>query len=731
MRRIPLLVVVLGSLVAVNAAGQEPSVIADAPRRQPGVAAVFAEGPISIDGLLDEADWQAAVPAIDFVQSEPREGQPATERTEVRVLYDRSQIYFGVYCYDSQPARLTVNTLERSFSLSENDVFIVTLDTFDDDRNGFYFATNPSGAKNEAQFFNQGAEVNTYWEGVWHVKTRPRPDGWVAEIAIPFKTLRFVRRDTQVWGINFERGVKRKNEISTWAALPRRYDSTHVALAGRLTGLKDIERGRNLKVKPFGSLEGRQGALTSDRRAVAADGGVDLKYGLTTGLTLDLSVNTDFSHVEVDDQQVNLTRFSLFFPEKRDFFLENSGIFRLGVGSRESGRGDTRESRDLMLFFSRRIGLSDAGRPVPILGGARLTGKIDRYRVGLLNVQTRETSDTPAQNFSVARVRRELLSGSDVGVMFLNRSADAEGNFNRAVGVDANFRFWQNLTLSSFVARTASPGVRDRQWAYAIFGQWQDRVVNANVNYFDIQQNFRNEMGFAPRRGVRHLEPGFGLTLRPPANALIREFYPHTRIRYITDQNNRVLTTYRHVDFTMRFHGGGEFSLARNFSSERLDTPFRIHPDIVLPVGDYTFDEVNAALSSNRGNLLAGNIVYTAGSFWNGRKTSLGLGVELTPNERFGVRAEYSRDDVRLPEGSFTADVLRTRFHYSFDTRMFLNGLIQYNGASEQVITNLRFNVIHRPLSDIFLVYNETRDLAGGGGTDRAITLKYTHMVDF
>ncbi|MDA2932816.1 carbohydrate binding family 9 domain-containing protein [Acidobacteria bacterium AH-259-D05] len=694
------------------------------------VTAAYSEEPIVTDGVLDEAAWKKAVPATQFVQSEPQEGVSSTEKTEVRILYDQSNLYFGIYCYDSESDRVIAKDLEQDFNWNDNDVFIITIDPFNDDRNGFHFAINPAGAKSESQFFNEGAEINDDWEGVWYVGSKLNGDGWSAEISIPLKTLRFPEKELQTWGINFERRIKRKNEISTWAPIPRRYDSSHVSMAGDLLGLEEIEPGQNLKVKPYALTRLDKARSTSPDWDL--DLGVDVKYGLTPGLTLDLTANTDFSHVEVDDQQINLTRFSLFFPEKRDFFLENSGIFVFGEGSRElSTRGRRSAQRDLILFFSRRIGLSQDRQPLPILGGARLTGKIGSYRLGFLNLQTRKSGDTPVHNFTVARVRRDIFSFSDIGAMFLNRHSEVENDFNRVFGLDANFWFWNKLKISSFLTKAESPEVRDENWAGNVVVRWRDPVLDAGFSHFDIGANFNNEMGFAPRKGIKIFEPNVGIRLRLEGNSLIRQFFPHTRIRHITDQENRTVTKYQHFDWTVQFHGGGQISVVRNFYFERLDEPFRIRPGIVIPVGDYRWQETNISLSSNRGQTLSGNIGFSRSGFWSGKRNEISLGVDFKPTATFSLSVGGSRADVELAEGSFITNLIRTRLNYSFSTTMFLNALIQYNSDTKQVSSNIRFNLIHRPLSDIFFVYNESRDAFAGGEEDRAIIVKYTHLVDF
>ena len=368
--------------------------------------AIRLAGEITLDGALDEPSWSQAPMAHNFVQNDPREGMPATFDTEVRVLYDDDAMYFGVFAMDDQPSRIIANDLKKDFNTDQNDGFRIILDTFHDQRNGYQFATNPAGAKWDAQMVNEGRESNANWDGIWDVATRITETGWYAEIRIPFRTLRFSAADVQIWGMNFERKVRRLNEDSYWSPVPRIYDIQRVSLAGTLEGMRGVRPGKDLRIKPYVLSSGSTIGGSATRGDF--EGGFDVKYGVTTGLTWDFTVNTDFSQVEADEQQVNLTRFSLFFPEKRDFFLENSGIFQFG-GATQGGGGNNitsgrqNQSQDMRLFFSRRIGLSDDGQAIPILGGTRLTGRQGVYSVGLLNIQQREEGPVPATNFTALR----------------------------------------------------------------------------------------------------------------------------------------------------------------------------------------------------------------------------------------------------------------------------------------------------------------------------------------
>ena len=427
------------------------------------MAAVYIESPLTIDGELDEPQWKLSEVAKDFIQNEPDTGEPATERTEVRLLYDDENLYLGVYCYDSAGREgLTVTQISRDFGPGDGDHFAMIFDTFNDHRNGYVFGTNPRGAKREGQMGGDGERRTYDWDAIWHVESKITDEGWQAEFAIPFRTLRFRDIEEQVWGLNFTRRIRRKNESMHWSPIPRPYRLSKVSYAGTLDGLSGIRQGRNFYVKPYISAPILR--REEDDVDFLPDAGLDIKYEITPGLTLDVTLNTDFSQVEADQQQINLTRFPLFFQEKRDFFLENATMFQV----RRAGRA---RSRNLIAFFSRRIGL-ERGRVIPILGGARLTGRVDKYRLGFLSIQTDNFEELSSTNFSVARIRRNIFQNSDVGGIFINKQS-GEGVYNRTYGIDGHFQFFRHLEIASFLLKTDTPGLEGDDTSFDAFVGWR------------------------------------------------------------------------------------------------------------------------------------------------------------------------------------------------------------------------------------------------------------------
>jgi len=716
-----------------------------AERAEPRLLATRASGPLTLDGRLDEPAWTLAPVARGFVQNEPSEGRPASLDTEIRVLYDDRAVYFGVFAHDDEPASLVVSDLRKDFNTAASDAVLIVIDTFRDRRNGFEFATNPAGAKWDAQMSNEGRESNANWDGIWDVRTRVAEEGWYAEIRIPLLTLRFARGDPQAWGLNFQRRLRRRNEESYWAPLPRIYDLHRVSMAGSLDDLRQLRPGRNLRVKPYTAATSSSGVLPSKHEL---DAGLDVKYGLSAGLTLDLTVNTDFSQVEADEQQVNLTRFSLLFPEKREFFLENSGIFQFGlpstgmtnVGSaRPAASGRQNSPPDPRLFFSRQIGLSSAGSPIPIHVGSRVTGRVGRYSMGALNIQQAAQEPVPATNFTAVRVSRAVLANSDIGVMLLNKEESGEG-YNRIGGLDANFRFGE-LSLGAYAVKTAAPQT-------VVPGTGEDFTARANFTYTSrtwlarglyevIGQRFHDEMGFVPRAGVDHVASYGRMNWRPSWGSelfSIREIGPHFHFDQF-DRRDGTGTESRYLDWhlVLTMNDSGFFEAGVNGNRENNVRPFMLNAarGVTVAPGSYDFDEYFALYRSNNAARLSFETRVSTGDLYDGRRNGCAFAPTVRVNEHFNASFSVQVNDIDLPTSSYVSALMAMRLDYSLNTRVFLNALVQYNADSEEWSSNVRLNVIHRPLSDFFLVYNERRSGSTGDLVDRSIVAKLTYLFAF
>ena len=687
---------------------------------------------IVIDGRLEEASWALAEPLTDFVQSVPFTGLPASQRTVARILYNPDHLYIGAVCYDTEIGKMMIAGLEHDFNSGAGDIFGVTLDTFLDRRNSFLFLVNPGGALRDEHTMNDSRNVNAAWNAVVKVKTSVTDSAWIVEMDIPLTTLRFAAdRAEQSWGINLLRRVRRVNESSYWAPLDRRYVIHRMSRAGTLTGLAGLHQGRNLTVKPFVVATRTEGAppLTPGGDA-GFDAGGDLKWGLSAGLTLDLTYRTEFSQVEVDQEQVNLTRFSLFFPERRDFFVENAGSFSFGdVTERNYRMGSS--PQEFTLFHSRRIGLRD-GRPLPILGGVRLTGRTGRNDVGLLTMQTESTPDAPAENFAVARVRRNLFANSDVGVIVLNREPTASDSapYNRSAGVDANLRTLRNLVVNAYLARSDGPGAESDGGAGRVSVAWRDRLWNTSAMVKQVDATFDPGMGFVRRRDLRHYYGTVGLHARPHLGG-IQELNPYVELDYLTNRRGALETRQGLLGLGVSFIEGGSFGLEVKDQLEQITDSFPIFGDVTIAPGNYGFRDVTVSYRSSEARRLTGSASFSAGRFWSGTRRSLRLGGTWRPKHNLFLEVSGTRNDVDLPEGSFLADLASARVRFAASTRLFGSAFAQYNAETDQVVSNLRLDFRHAPLSDVFLVWVDRRHAPTGVTLERSVAVKITRLLAF
>jgi len=704
------------------------------------VVAVAVRGGMEVDGVLDEPVWRTGPAATGFVQAEPREGEAASERTEVRVAYDERNLYIGARLWDADPGGLVVTDIKKDFTETEQDGFGVILDTFRDRRNGYVFLTNPEGARADWQVANEGREINTSWDAVWTVRTRRDAEGWTVEMSIPFRALRF-DEGVDSWGINFSRRIRRKNELAYWSPVPRSFTLTRLSLAGDLQGLPSASGGRDLRVKPYvlGAEVREAGTTGYEGRQ---DVGLDLKAGLLDAFTLDLTVNPDFAQVEADVQQVNLTQFSQFFPEKREFFLENSGLFYVGDAARNNRVFATpTPDEDLLLFFSRRVGVADDGRAIPISAGGRLTGRVGRTNIGAIAMRTDDISGVPGSDYGVLRVRQNVLSGSDVGGIFMMRDARDTGptgdDYNRVYGADANLRFPGNVDWSTYLVRTESPGLDGGQYAWRTSVNREANFVHIKLGLMELGENFNDDLGFFRRTAVRKYFVDFGLRPRPASMQRlgVREMHPHIVWNYYEDLDGHILAKNLHSGYTFFMQDGGFWELSVNPKFERIARPFRISPDVdAIPEGSYSWAEYQIRGSSDPSRSVSGGVTGIVGGLWSGTQKTINADLTLRPSYKFYLEARVQRTagQLDLPEADFTRTFWTFRSNYSFSTNMFVDALIQYDPGSERINTNVRFNLIHHPLSDLFIVFNEQRFETGEGiAPGRGLTVKATQMVAF
>ena len=698
---------------------------------RPVMHATRTTGPITIDARLDEADWARAERVTDFVQQLPKTGYPATFRSVVRVLYDAETIYIGAINYDPEPRKAITVGLERDFVSTNSDIFGVVFDTFHDHRNSFLFLVNPMGAVRDEQTFNDSRNIVEAWDGITTVKTAFQDSSWTVEMAIPLRTLRFdARTDPQTWGINFIRRVRRVNESSYWAPLERQYRLHRMSKAGTLEGLSGLRQGRNLQVKPYLLASSSTGAqVPANVAGTSADVGGDIKYGITPSLTLDLTYNTDFSQTEVDQQVVNLTRFGILFPERRDFFIENSGSFTFGDVTERNYRMGASLS-DFTLFISRQIGLTPDGLPIPIVGGGRMSGRAGGFEIGLLDMQTRRAGANPAENFAVVRARRNFLGNSDIGVLVASRDATDSARYNRSYGVDANLRLFTNLIVNSYLAATDASGARSDGTAGRVSVAYRDRFWNSSMMYKRVSEAFDPGIGFARRRGFQQTFATLGVHARPAWRG-IQEVNPYVEADYFADPAGPMQSRTLQAGLNVFFQPDGELKLEASDRFDRLDRPFVVAPGRTIPVGGYAFRDVSAAYTSSQRRKVYGTAGVTAGEYYDGTRTTMNGSLTWRPRYDVSVEGTYQRNDVALASGDFQANVAGLRLKYAKSTTLFGSAFVQYNTQTRTVVTNARVAWRWAPLSDVFLVYTERQNTLTNTRNERSVALKVTRMVAF
>ena len=554
--------------------------------------------------------------------------------------------------------------------------------------------------------------------------------GWSAEFAIPFRTLRYPAGDVQEWGINFQRNIRRRNETAYWAPLPRQYDLNRVSLAGTLSGLA-IPAQRNLQLTPYLLGASRQdGNFSEGSPDHNGEFGMDVKYSLTPSLTLDATYNTDFAQVEVDTQQINLDRFNLFFPEKRPFFLENAGLFSVGIGG------------EAEVFFSRAIGIGPDGLAIPIVGGARLQGRVSpRTSIGIMNMQTaeEEVRGIPANNFSVMRVQHELPNRSAVGAMFVNRqgTGDLSGelDYNRSFAADGRVGFGQNGLVNGFVARTQTPGMTGRQYAFNLGTSHNTEKWRLGAGYAEVGDSFNPEVGFLAREnGFRKVEASVNrnIRLQPGTFWKFLELRPHAGYDWYWNFDGLLESSRLHLDQHWQFRAGHEFHTGMNITREGVTTPFEIYPDIFVPVGNYENSEAQLVAFTNQGAPLSVRMRLTVGGFFDGSRVVTAPQLLLRISDVFNTEVMYTRNDVELTGGAFVTNLMSTRVSYSFNPRIYVQALVQYNDRANLWSSNIRFGWLNQANTGLFVVYNDTQGLYDSTlmRPDRSFTIKYSRLVD-
>lgn len=746
--------VVCGGLSAVPAtagpqtpgsgAAPAPAAVVRDPQGRVTVRATRVDAPPHVDGLLDDQIYQSLPAITGFVQQDPDEGQLATQPTFVWILFDADNLYIAARCLDSQPARIVANDMRRDGrNITQGDNLSVVLDTFHDGRNAYEFLTNPIGGMFDAQITDE-RDVNRDWNAVWVERSRRDAEGWTVEMAIPFRSLRYKGSGPQTWGINIRRNVRWKNELSYLSAVPRLYGARgilRISQAATLEGIEAPPAALNLDVKPYlvGNVKADRAADPAFRNQLDRNGGFDLKYGITPSLTADITYRTDFAQVEDDDQQVNLTRFNLLFPEKREFFLEGQGTFAFGGASTTPPTGSAASApvNTPVLFFSRRIGLSGT-RAVPIEAGARMTGKMGRYSVGLLDIQTGDLAagGERATNFAVVRVKRDILRRSYIGVIGTRRSpaaGPASPGDNGVLGVDASMSFFQSLNIVGYYAGTQTKGRRGDDRSYRARFDYDADLFGLQVEQLTVGRNFNPEAGFLRRADFAESLAQIRVSQRPRSIRWMRKINYESAIDYITNGDRRLENRQARAAVRTELQNGDSWSVGYYHDFELILASFEIASTPVR-AGTYRSPTVRAAYTLGSQRQLSGEIGFARGGFYGGTRTDVGYRGRAEVTAKFSLEPALSVNRVELPTGHFTATLASTRATLSFTPRMLTAAFLQYNSTSNLLTTNVRFRWEYRPGSEVFLVYSDGRDTLARGFpafTSRGLTFKFTRLLRF
>ena len=731
---------------------QNSSILRDADGKRT-ITAVQTETPLKVDGLLNDPAWQNALFQGQFTQREPDEGAPASEKTELGFLYNDNNLYIGIKCYDSEPGKIIAREMRRDAIVDDDDYFEFVLDTYHDHRSAYYFITNPHGVKREAKMANEGRDYNPAWDGVWSCKAKITEEGWFIEIAIPWKTLRFDEEGSSAWGFNCARMIRRKNEHVYWQHIPREFGRQagifRLSQAGSLHGIADAKMGGNLELMPYflGGMENDSNTnFATDRMS---DVGLDAEVALTANLALDLTLNTDFAQVEADQEQVNLTRFSLYYPEKREFFLEGAEVFAFGGGG---GSPWHHGGSDMDLFYSRQLGLVD-GHEARILGGAKMVGKVGKYQVGLMNILTDDvtyreedlSTTVNGANFTVVRFRRDILQRATIGMMLLNKEVLHSSYFNRSLGVDGHFPLSLYFTVSGYLAATFGPEKtedgqtidRNKQnLAGKISLDYNSDLWRASLSHLDIGAQFNPEMGFIRRTDFRLSNASIEYAPRPKQSSVIRQFGYQLEGSYRSDHENRMLDNEIGASFSIEFQNSSRFGINIQRQSEFIDYDWEVREGFLIPKGTYTGFMYSLSGESDKSRAIAGGIDIDYGNYYSGHQMSIGLDSTITRIRQLRTELEFRHNNIRLPDGNFHTNTLGLRMFYFFSTDLYVKAYLQwnddkyYNAGRERIVSDVLLRWIYKPACNLYVVYNDAR-LVGPGNTEivnRTLMVKVTYF---
>ena len=681
--------------------------------------------PPVIDGFVNDPEWAQAETVTDFMQRDPDNGQPGSERTVARVLFDKDNIYLSFVMYDSQPDRITARDLRRDSRMETDDSIAVILDTFDDSRNGFIFQVNPLGTKYDALLRNE-SQINSDWDEKWEAAAQITDEGWQVEIAIPWQALRY-QTGSHTWGIDFRRELRRRNEEMAWSNYHRGFRFTQISQGGSLIGLEDLSLTQRFRFQPYASGGGSR-VNASDEPYSDATGGIgveDFKVQITPNLTADFTANTDFAQVEDDTERVNLSRFSLFYPEKRDFFLESANNFAFGPSQRGHG------GPSLSLMHSRRVGLVE-GEAVPIIYGAKMTGKIGSTNLGLMNVQTNDSEFAPSENYTAIRVRQDIFERSSVGVLVTN--VQGGGDHNRIMGVDGTFRFFDYLSIAGYYAGSDDSRIEGNPYVGAFSAGWNSDLWELSGGYQVIDDDFESRLGYVRQTGIKSQNYRASWKPRPERWEAMRQIRFSTSMNYLTDMSGEKLTSEAEASVDFSFESGDSINFNYGRVFDRLYDEFEPSEGVTIPIGEYEWDEWRVFGRTYSARKVSGRFWVSGGGYYNGARLSASPSITVRFNENFTLSPGYSYNTVDLPTGAFDTHTVTLRTVYNFNDQWLTNALVQYNSVSGRMSIFARLQYVLRGgFDNVFLVYKQSAHYLGDydGLTDRQVLAKVTYSFDF
>ncbi len=681
------------------------------------IEAAFSDESIKLDGDLSEAAWQTVTKISNFTQRELNQGEPVTEKTEVAIIYSRNEIHIGIWCYDNEPEKIVAKEMSRDFNWEVDDNFEIIISPFNDNRNGYLFVTNPNGALADVWVGDEGKDFNKDWNGVWDVAVERNDQGWFAEMVIPFSTLKFKKESSQVWAINFERNIRRKNEQVLWQGWSRLYELERISQAGKLTGLENIEQKTKIELLPY-LLGGFEFAENNNKTGKI---GGEINFDITPTLKLNFTVNTDFAQVESDRKQINLSRFSIKYPEKRQFFLEGKNYYDMDVG-------------ETSLFYSRRIGI-DQHTSVPIIGGTRFFGKLDKTNIGVMSLQTYASDSVPTTNYSVINVSQDIFKQSSIGIITTQKYS--RERYNGVYGAnfiystselfgDKNLRVGGSFAASDTRVIEEVVNSNDDNLSYNMFLTYHNDVIEYDLGYTTIEKGFNPEMGFSNRGNYQkfttelQFNPRFE-KLTSFRNLIFKPIEIDYYINNETKETESINYEWRPFGFVTKSGEVAELNIQHRYDVPGSD--FELIDSIFIPAGSYWDNRVELQFETFQGRRFVSELKASAGEFYTGQRQGLELSARLNLNRHLNIGIDWQRNFIQLPEISFTTDELGGRIDYAFNPKLNTSIFAQWNNEDDVVLVNYRINWIPKIGSFFYFVINQAYETNNGFKLERTTVL--------